>query len=69
MEKPIERIVDAYVHFKNHRALEDLLQHRQKIAVDLVARKDFDFSLPLGQVNDEITVIEAGLRKLQIAER
>jgi hypothetical protein len=64
MEKPIERIVNAYVRLNNHRALEELMQHRQKIVVDLVARRDLDFTLPLSQINDEIAVIEAGMRKL-----
>jgi hypothetical protein len=68
MEKPIDRIVDAYVRVKNHRALEDLMTHRRRIAVDLGARRDFDFTLPLGQINDEIAVIEAGLRRLRAAE-
>jgi len=69
VEKPIERIVDAYVRLKNHHALEDLMKHRRRIAVDLAARRDFDVSLPLGQINDEIAVIEAGMQKLQVAER
>jgi len=66
MEMAIERIVDAYVRLKNHIALEDLMTHRQKIAVDLVSRRDSDFTLPLKQINDEIAVIEAGLRKLRV---
>lgn len=69
MEKAIERIVDAYVRLKNHQALEDLMQHRQKIALDLGAhRNDLDVTLSLRQINDEIAVIEAGMRKLQMAE-
>ena len=68
MEKPIERIVDAYVRLKNHGALEDLLTHRRTISADLVSRRDFDFILPLGQINDEIAVIEAGLRRLRVAK-
>jgi hypothetical protein len=67
MEKPIERIVDAYVCLKNRHALEDLMKHRQRIAVDLAAHGDFD--VPLGQIKDEIAVIEAGMQKLQVAER
>lgn len=64
MEMDIERIVDAYVRLNNRRALEDLMMHRQKIAVDLAGRRDHDFSLPLGQLDGEIIVIEAGLQRL-----
>lgn len=67
MEKAIERIVDAYVRLNNRRALEDLMMHRQKIAVDLAGRRDCDFSLPLGQIDGEIAVIEAGLQRLSAA--
>ena len=59
-EKSIERIVDTYVRLKNHLALKALKKHRQKIVVDLVARSDFDFTLPLSEIKYEMAVIEAG---------
>jgi hypothetical protein len=37
------------------------------LAVDLKGRTGYDFSLPIGQINDEIGVIEAGLDRLNAA--
>ena len=64
MSDAIQRIVDAYVRFNNRRALEDLMMHRQRLAIDLKSRRGFDFSLPIRQVDEEIAVIEAGLERL-----
>lgn len=68
MPKAIEQIVDAYVRLSNREALEDLLAHRQRLAVDLKSRTDFDFSLAIDQIDDDIAVIEAGVEKLRAAE-
>jgi hypothetical protein len=68
MPKAIEQIVDAYVRLSNREALEDLMAHRQKLAVDLKSRTDFDFSLAIDQIDDDIAVIEAGVEKLRAAE-
>ena len=68
MTKAIEGIVDAYVRLGNRQALEDLRMHRRKLAVDLKGRRGpYDFSLPLGQIDEEIAAIEAGLEKLNTA--
>jgi hypothetical protein len=65
MTSAIERIVDTYVKLGNRRALEDLRMHQRKLAVDLKARVGhYDVSLPLGQIDEEIAAIEAGLEKL-----
>ena len=64
----IEGIVDAYVKLGDRRALEDLRMDRRKLALDLKARQgSYDFSLPLGQIDEEIAVIEAGLHRLNAA--
>lgn len=60
----IETIVDTYIRLNKRQALEDLRLHRQRLAVDLLARTGYDFSLPLGQVEAEIAAIEAGLARL-----
>jgi hypothetical protein len=61
----MEQIVDAYVRLGNRRALEDLRLHRQKLAVDLKGKTGFDFSLlPIGQLEEELAVIEKGLERL-----
>jgi hypothetical protein len=64
MSDAIQRIVDAHVRFNNRRALEDLMMHRRRLAIDLKSRTGFDFSLAIRQVDEEIAVIEAGLERL-----
>jgi hypothetical protein len=43
--------------------------HRQRLAIDLKLRTGYDFSSPIGQIEDEIAVIEAGLERLNRAPR
>ena len=64
MKTAIEQIADVYIRLNNRRALEDLRMHRQRLAVDLKLRTGYDFSSPIGQIEDEIAVIEAGLERL-----
>lgn len=64
MSAAIELIVGTYVRLKKRRALEEMLLHRQRLAVDLNRRYDFDVSGPLRQVDDDIVVIKAGLADL-----
>jgi hypothetical protein len=49
MSDAIQRIVAAYVRFNNRRALEDLMMHRRRLAIDLKSRTGFDFSLPIAR--------------------
>ena len=63
MSNAIEQIVDAYVRLKNRRGLDELMMHRQRLAVDLKNRSgNYDFSLPIGKIEEEIAIIEAGLQ-------
>jgi hypothetical protein len=64
MPSAIEQIVDAYVRLNNRRALEELMRHRQRLAIDLNARSGPGFGAPIRQVNDDIAVIGSGLAKL-----
>jgi hypothetical protein len=64
VQKAIEQIVDAYVRLNNLQALNDLRAHRQRLAMNLLARTGYDFSLPLLQVEEEIAIIEAGSARL-----
>ena len=64
MKTAIEQITDVYIRLNNRRALEDLRMHRQRLAIDLKLRTGYDFSSPIGQIEDEIAVIEAGLERL-----
>ncbi len=63
MPKAIEHIVDAYIRLGNRAALENLMSHRRRLLADLKNRTGFDFSLPIGQIEDEIAVITAGLER------
>ena len=65
MEPAIKGIVDTYVRLKNRRAIEDLLIHRRRLALDLKVRRGFDFSRPIEQIDAEIAIIEAALEKLE----
>jgi|HubBroStandDraft_4_1064222.scaffolds.fasta_scaffold686979_3 hypothetical protein len=69
MKTAIEQITDVYIRLNNRRALEDLRMHRQRLAIDLKLRTGYDFSSPIGQIEDEIAVIEAGLERLNRAPR
>jgi hypothetical protein len=64
MPSAIEQIVDTYVKLKNRHGLEQLMMHRQRLAVDLKGRAGYDFSLPIAQIDEEIAIIELGLRRL-----
>lgn len=68
MSRAIEQIVETYVKLKNRRGLEELMLHRQRLAVDLKGRSGYDFSLPIGQIEEEIAIIEAGLVRLRSTE-
>jgi hypothetical protein len=60
----VEKIVDTYVQLNDRQALEDLGTYRQRLAVLLKARTGLDFSLLIGQIDAEIAMIEAGLKRL-----
>jgi hypothetical protein len=64
MPTAIELIVGTYVLLKNRQALEELLLHRQRLAVDLNSRSGFDASRSIHQVDQDIAVIKAGLAVL-----
>lgn len=66
MPNAIEQIVDAYVRLKNRRGLDELMMHRQRLAVDLKSRSGaYDFSLPIDKIDEEIAIIEKGLSRLK----
>jgi hypothetical protein len=64
MPTAIELIVGTYVLLRNRRALEEMLLHRQRLAVDLKSRSGFDASRSIHQVDEDIAVIKAGLAVL-----
>jgi hypothetical protein len=62
----IQQIVDAYVRLGARQSLEELLTHRQRLAANLEQRPDFDVSLSLRQIEEEIRVVLSGLNKLRL---
>ncbi|MDA9427114.1 hypothetical protein [Bradyrhizobium sp. CCBAU 53380] len=64
MPSAIELVVDAYVSLNDRIALDGLRMQRRKLAVDLKARTDFDCRAAIQQIDEDITVIEAGLARL-----
>ena len=64
MPTAIELIVGTYVLLKNWQALEEMLLHRQRLAVDLNGRSGFDANRSIHQVDEDIAVIKAGLAVL-----
>jgi len=67
MSNTVEKTVGTYVQLNDREALEDLRTYRQKLAIHLKARTGLDLSLLIHQIDAEITVIEAGLDKLNRA--
>jgi capsule polysaccharide export protein KpsE/RkpR len=67
MTNAVEKIVDTYVQLNDRHALGDLRTYRQKLAVLLKAQTGLNFSLLIGQINEEIALIEAGLARLNPA--
>jgi hypothetical protein len=65
MEPAIKRIVETYVRLGNRRAIEDLLIHRRRLAINLKARKGYDFSRPLAQIDEDLEIILAALQQLE----
>ncbi|MBR0686829.1 hypothetical protein JQ612_02420 [Bradyrhizobium manausense] len=64
MSLSVELIVEGYVKLKDRDALEDILAHRQDLLRQLVAVTGVDPKQAIAQVNEEITIIEAGLATL-----
>ena len=64
MSKAMEQIVDEYVRLKHRQGLEDLRMHLQRLAIDLKGRPSYDFSMTIGQISQEIAVIDAGFNRL-----
>jgi hypothetical protein len=64
MSNAVEKIVDTYVQLNDRHALGDLRTYRQKLAILLRAQTGLNFGLLIGQINEEIAVIEAGLARL-----
>lgn len=67
MSNAIESVVMAYVQTGQLDVLLDLRAHRERLAASVRDRADFDFGVLLGQLDDDIGIIEAGIRRLRAA--
>ena len=65
MKSAIELVVAAYVDTNQLSALQDLKVHRETLAASVRNRMDFNFGVLLGQLDDDIREIEAGIRRLR----
>lgn len=65
MKSAIELVVAAYVDTNQLSALQDLKVHRETLAASVRNRIDFNFGVLLGQLDDDIREIEAGIRRLR----
>ncbi|MGM4919387.1 hypothetical protein [Tardiphaga sp. 813_E8_N1_3] len=65
MKSAIELVVAAYVDTNQLSALQDLKAHRETLAASVRNRMDFNFGVLLGQLDDDIREIEAGIRRLR----
>jgi len=69
MSEAIEGIVGALVRLKNRDALEKLRDHRQRLVSDLNRLRsdlNFDASLPLRAMANDLAEIDAGLEQLSV---
>jgi prefoldin subunit 5 len=68
MTEAIQLIVNGYVKLSARKALEDLKAHRHRLASELKSLNGpLDLGSSIKQLEDEITVIDAGLARLNSA--
>jgi hypothetical protein len=64
MLSAIEQIVSVYVSLRSRQRLEDMRLQRERAVLDLKSNSDYDMSMSVRQLEEEIAVIDAGLQKL-----
>ena len=66
MSEAMELIVDSYVKLGSIKALEDMLDHRRKVARQLQFRSisGFDLSMLTTTIGKEIALIEEGIERI-----
>ncbi len=65
MADAIQSIVNGYVFLNNRKALGDLLVQRRRLVEELNVCTGIDCTGTIRQVEEDITVIEAGLARLE----
>jgi hypothetical protein len=72
MSLAMEQIVDAYVRLKDRYALEKLRAHREKLIANLNGLRsdlNFDSSLSLRSMAEDLAAIDAGFEQLDASAR
>lgn len=64
MSRSVELIVEGYVRLSDRDSLQEILEHRQDLLRQLVTVTGVDPTQAIAQINEEITIIEAGLATL-----
>ena len=67
MTSAIDQIVAAYVKLGNRKALQDLVDLRERLATNMRSRTDFNFSIALYQLDIEIAAAKSGLDRIRDA--
>jgi hypothetical protein len=64
MPSAIELIVAGFARIRDRQSLEDLRMHRRRLALDLKSITGVDCRQSIAQIDEDIEVIETGLRSL-----
>jgi hypothetical protein len=66
MSQATQLIVDGYVRLSGRKALQDLKEHRERLATELRSLNSvLDLSSTVGHLEREITIIDDGLARLK----
>jgi prefoldin subunit 5 len=66
MSQAMQLIVDGYVKLSARKALEDLKEHRERLATELRSLNSvLDLSSTVGHLEREIAIIDDGLARLK----
>jgi hypothetical protein len=68
MSDAMESIVNAYVRMKNRPVLEEMRTHRHRLKISLYLRgqeQRYNVSPAIRSLQDDLSVIEAGIERLQ----
>ena len=68
MSDAMESIVNAYVRMSNRAVLEEMRTHRHRLKISLYLRgqeQRYNVSSAIRSLQDDLSVIEAGIERLQ----
>jgi hypothetical protein len=69
MSQAMQTIVDGYVKLSGRKALQDLKQHRERLATELRSLNSvLDLNSTIGSLETEIAIIDDGLARLNTGQ-